>query len=97
MGVLITPTYAPFCIRSPEGNLFFLRGEDFSGFSPEPFPGVIAAAVAIITATTTATTTATATLVTTAIAATAIGGTLTKVKILPFGEIFQKVSASISL
>ena len=53
MGVLITPICAPFYVRSPERDLSFLRGEDFSGFFPEPFPEAITAAAAITTATTT--------------------------------------------
>ena len=88
MGTPIIPTCAPFCVKSPKENPSFLRKEDFSGFSPEPFPRAI---------TTTALTTATAIIITTAIAATAIGGTSIKVKALPFGETFQKVSSNTSL
>ena len=91
--MLITPTYAPFYIKNPEGNPPFLRGEDFSGFSPEPFPGAIITAAATPTATVTAITP----LVIITTAATAIGGTPTRVKAFPFRETFQKVSSSISL
>ena len=80
--MLITPTYAPFCIKSPEGNFLFLRGKDFSGFSPELFPGAITAAAAIITAT------ATTTPIIITITATAINGTLTRVKAFLFKETF---------
>ena len=90
--MLITPTRAPFCIGSPKGIPLFLRGESFSGFFPEPFPGAIATAAA-----TTAITTAIAPPVITTTATTATGGTPIRVKILPFGETFQKVSTSISL
>ena len=84
MGVLITPTRIPFYIKSPEGDFPFLHGENFSGFFSKPFPGATAAA------TPTATTTAiiTATLITITIAATAIDGTLTRVKAFPFRETF---------
>ena len=82
MGAHITQTRAPFRTKSPEGNLPFLRGEDFSRFFPEPFSGAITAAAAIITATTTAT----PTIIT--ITATAINGTLIKVKAFPFKETF---------
>ena len=84
MGVLITPTRAPSRVKSPEGDLLFLRKNDFLGFSPEPFPRAITAV--IITTTTTAI--ATVTPIITAITATAIGNTPTKVKALPFKEIF---------
>ena len=81
MGALITPTYTPFYIKSPKGNPPFLRREDFLRFSLKPFSGAITPA-ALITATP-------ATAITiTAVTTTAIGGTLIKVKILPFGEIF---------
>ena len=95
MGMSVTPTRTLFRIRSPEGNLFSLCGEDFSGFVSEPFPGVITAATIIITAI--ITTTATAILIIITITTTTIGNTPIKVKLFPFGEIFQKVSASISL
>ena len=90
MSVPITLTRAPFYIRNPKGNLLFLRRENFLRFFPEPFPGVITAAAAIITATTTATTTLIIIIIT-------VIGTLNKVKAFPFGEIFQKISANISL
>ena len=92
MSVLITSTRAPFCIKSPEGDLPFFRREDFSGFFPEPFLGAIVAAAAIITAIITAitiiTTIAIATLVIVTINATAIGSTPIKVKAFPFKETF---------
>ena len=82
MGTLITPMRVPFRAGSPEGNFLLFRGKDFSGFFPEPFPGVITTAAAITTAT------ITATLVIITIAATVISGTLIEVKALPFSEIF---------
>ena len=88
-GAPITPTYAPFYIRSPEGILFFFRGEDFSGFSPEPFPGAITTAAA-----TTVITTAITPPVTITTAITAISGIPIRVKAFPFKEIFQKVNAN---
>ena len=75
----ITLTCAPFCVKSPEGNLLFLYGEDFSGFFPEPFPGAIATA---------ALATATVIIITAANTAIAIGGTPIKVKVFPFRETF---------
>ena len=81
MGTPITFTYAPFHIRNPKGNPPFLRGEDFSGFSPEPFPGAIAPA-ALITAT------PTTAIITTAVITTAVSGTLIRVKVFPFRETF---------
>ena len=84
MGVPITFTYTPFYIKSPEGNPPFYHGEDFLGFFPEPFPGAISTAAAIITAIITAIIPP----IIITIAITAIGGTLTKVKIFPFREIF---------
>ena len=83
-GALITPTYAPFCVRSPEGNPPFLRGKDFSGFFLEPFPGAITTAAVIPTVIITAI--APPVIITTT--TTAIGGTPTKVKALPFRETF---------
>ena len=101
MGVPITSTRIPSRIRNPEGDLPFLRGENFSGFFLEPFLGAIIAAAAITTATTTATLTATAittaTLIIIPITATAISGTPIKVKTFPSGKTFQKISASTSL
>ena len=79
MGALITPTYAPFCVKSPEGNPLFLYREDFLGFFPELFPGAITPAALTIT---------TAIIITAAITATAIGGTPIRVKALPSGETF---------
>ena len=93
MGALITPICAPFYIGSLKGNSPFFRGEDFLGFFPESFPGVITAA-ALATATPA---TATVIIITAVITVIAIGGTLIKVKVFPFREIFQKVSLSISL
>ena len=92
MGTPITPTYAPFYVRSLKGSPPFLRGENFLGFFPEPFPGVITTA-ALTTATPITTT---AIIIITAITTTVIGGTLIKIKVFPFQEIFQKVSLSIS-
>ena len=83
-GAPITPTRTPFCVKSPEGSPPFFRGEDFSGFSPEPFLGAITIAAAIITAIATAI----ALIVIITTAATAIGGTLIRVKVFPFREIF---------
>ena len=83
-GAPITPIYAPFRIGSPKGIPLFFRGEDFSGFFPEPFPGATATAAIIITVIITAITPPV--IITTA--ATAIGGILIRVKALPFGEIF---------
>ena len=83
----ITPTRVPSRARNPKKDLPPFRKKDFSGFSPEPFPGAITAAV-ITTATTTLI------IIITAIAATATGGTLIRVKAFPSGEIFQKVSVS---
>ena len=97
MGIFTTLTRTPFYIKSPEGSFLFLRGEDFSGFFPEPFPGAITVAAAIITAIITATTTATAILIIITITTTAIGGTLIRVKAFPFGKTFYKISTSISL
>ena len=81
MGAPITPTYAPFYVKSPKGNPPFFHREDFSGFFPKPFPGVITPA-ALITATPTI-----ATIITT-ITTTAIGGILIKVKAFLFKETF---------
>ena len=99
MGIPITRTRAPFYIGSFKGNFLFLRGEDFSGFSPEPFPGATTAAATTTTATTITTTTPIITTITATITATATatGGTPIKVKAFPSGETFQKVSASTSL
>ena len=97
IGIPITLICTPFYIRNPEGNLLFLRREDFSGFFLEPFPGATAAAATITTATTIVITIATATFIIIIITTTAISGTPIKVKALPFKEIFQKVSISISL
>ena len=83
-GAFITPTYTPFCIKSPEGIPLFFRGKDFLRFFPEPFPGVIITAAAIIIVITTATTPPI--IITTAAITT--GGTLIKVKAFPFREIF---------
>ena len=90
MGVPINLTRAPFYVRSPKKNLPFLHGEDFSGFSPEPFPGAITTAAVITTAIITTTTTPiiitiTATTITTA---TATSDTPIRVKAFLFGEIF---------
>ena len=82
MGTLITPTYAFFYIRSPEGNPPFFHREDFLRFFPEPFPGVITPA-ALTTATL-----ATAIIITAVITVTIISGTPIKVKVFPFGETF---------
>ena len=90
MGVPATFIRAPFCIRSLKGSFPFLRGEDFSGFFPEPFLGAITAAAVIITAIITAT----ATLLIITITTTAISGTLIRVKAFPVKEIFEKVSVS---
>ena len=92
-GVLVIPICAPFCVKSPEGSPPFFRGEDFLGFFPEFFPGAITTATATPTAIATV---ITLTVIITTVAI-AIGGTLIKVKVFPFGEIFQKVSSSISL
>ena len=83
---------APFCVGSPKGIPFFLCGEDFSGFFLELFPGVITIAAAITTIITAITP-----LIIITTATTVISGTFIKVKAFPFGEIFQKVSVSISL
>ena len=85
-GTPITPIYALFYVGSPEGNPLFLRGEDFSGFFLEPFPGAIITATVIPTVIITIITPLV--IITTAIIATAIGGTLIRVKVFPFGEIF---------
>ena len=82
--MLITPIYTPSRIKNPEGNPPFLRGEDFSGFFPEPFPGIIITAAA--TPITIITVITPLIIITTVI--TAIGGTFIKVKVLPFKEIF---------
>ena len=82
-GAPVTPTYTPFYIGSPKGIPFFFRGEDFSGFFPEPFPGVITTAAAI-----TAIATAITPLIIITTVTTAIGGTFIRVKVLPFGETF---------
>ena len=82
-GAFVTPTCAFFCVGSPEGSPFFLRGEDFLGFFPEPFPGAIVTAAAI-----TVIITAITSLVIIITAITVIGGTLIRVKAFPFGEIF---------
>ena len=82
-GAFITPICVSFCVGNPEGTPLFLRGEDFLGFFLEPFPGAIvtaAATIAIITAITPPV------IITTAI--TAISGTLIRVKVFPFKEIF---------
>ena len=83
-GTYVTFIYVSFCVRSPEGSPPFFRGEDFSGFFSEPFPGVIITAAVIPTAIATAI----APFVIIATAAIAIGGTLIKVKVFLFGEIF---------
>ena len=83
-GAFITPIYAPFCIGNLKRNPFFLRGKDFLGFFPEPFPGAITTAAAIPTAITTAITPPV--IITTAV--TIISGTFIRVKIFPFGETF---------
>ena len=88
MGTFITLTRAPFCIKSPKRNPPFLRGEDFSGFFPKLFPGVITTATSV---------TAIVTITTAAIIATAIGSTLIRVKAFLFKETFQKVSINTSL
>ena len=82
-GTPITPTRAPFCIGSPEGTPLFFRGKDFSGFSPEPFPG----AITIAAATTAIAIAITSPVIITA-ATTATDGIPIKVKILPFKETF---------
>ena len=81
MGTPITPTRAPFYIRSPKRNPLFLYGEDFSGFSLELFLGAITPA-ALTTAT------LTTAIIITAITTTAISGTPIRVKAFPFGETF---------
>ena len=81
--MLITLICIPFYIGSPEGIPFFLRGEDFSGFFPEPFPGAI-----ITVAATTAITTAITPPIIITTATTTIGGTLIKVKAFLFRETF---------
>ena len=83
-GIFITPTYTPSRIKNPEGNPPFFYGEDFSGFSLEPFPGAIITAVTITIAITTATTPPI--IITTAV--TIINGTFIKVKVFPFKETF---------
>ena len=83
-GALIIPTYTPFYIRNPKGNPLSLRGEDFSGFSPEPFPEAITTTTTTLTAITTAITPII--IITTAIIA--IGNTLIRVKVFPFKETF---------
>ena len=82
-GAPITPTYAPFCVGSPEGIPLFLRGEDFLGFFPEPFPGAITTAAATITITIIITPPV---IITTAIII--IGDTFIRVKVFPFRETF---------
>ena len=47
--MFITLTCTPFRIGNLKGSPPFLYKEDFSGFSPEPFPGAITTAAAIIT------------------------------------------------
>ena len=89
MGMLITPIYAPFYIRSPKGSFPFLREEDFSGFSPEPFLRVITADVIIITATIITTTIIIITLIIITITTTVIGSTPIRVKVFPFKDIFK--------
>ena len=83
-GLPITPICAPFYIRSPKGNPFFLCGEDFSGFSPEPFPGAITTAATIPTAIIIAITPSVIIIITVI----AISGTPIRIKAFPFGEIF---------
>ena len=90
IGAFITFICAPFYIGSPEGSPPFFCEEDFSGFFPEPFPGAITTAVLTIATPATA-------IIITAIIATVISGIPIRVKALPFGETFQKVSLSISL
>ena len=92
-GAFITLIYAPFYVKSPEGNSLFFRGEDFSGFFPEFFPGVIITAAATLTAIITAITP----LVIIITITTAIGSTPIRVKVFLFRETFQKVNSSISL
>ena len=84
MGTPITPIYAPFRFKSPEGNPPFFCGENFLRFFPEPFPGAIITAAAIITVIITATTPFI--IITTA--AIIIGGTPIKVKAFPFRKTF---------
>ena len=86
----ITPTCTPFCVGNLKKNPPFLRGENFSGFFPEPFPGAITTAAAIITAIVIAIT-PTAIITT---AATAINGTLIRINAFPFKKTFQKISLS---
>ena len=83
-GALITPICVPFYVRSPEGNFFFLHGEDFSVFFPEPFPGVITITAAIIITIITVIT-FTVIIITLVII---ISGILIRVKVFPFREIF---------
>ena len=84
MGMFITPTCAPFCVGSPEGNPPFFREEDFSGFFSEPFPGAIITAAVIITAIIIAITP----FIIIITAATVINGTPIKVKAFLFKETF---------
>ena len=88
MGVFITPTRALFCIRSPEGNFLFLRGEDFSGFFLKPFPRAITAAAVIITAIIIITIIITAIFIIITITSIAISGTVIRVKVFPVRETF---------
>ena len=81
MGAPITPICAPFYIRSFKGSPPFFYGEDFSGFFPEPFPGVITPAALAIATLITA-------IIITAIIVTATGGTFIRVKVFSFEEIF---------
>ena len=96
-GTLITLTYTPFRIKSFKGNPLSLYKENFSGFSTEPFPGAITTAATISIAIITAITTAITPPVIITTATTAINGTPTRVKALPFKEIFQKVNLNTSL
>ena len=82
--MFITLICIPFYIGNPKRNPLFLRGEDFLGFFPEPFPGAITTAAA----TPTAIIIAIIPFIITVTTATVISNTPTKVKALPFGEIF---------
>ena len=80
----ITSTCTPFYIKNPKRNPPFLRGEEFSGFFPELFPGAITTAALIIATPATAT----AIIITAIITAIVINGTPIKVKNFPFKETF---------
>ena len=81
MGAPITLTRTPVCAGSPEEDLPPFRKENFSGFSPEPFPGATTAATIIIT-------TATPIIIIIIIATTTTSGTPIRVKAFFSGETF---------